>query len=184
MTPAVLRSFSAELEKMAWDQAGLRETYEPRVKKFRDSVEKGTFVPKLEGQPGYVERPGFFGGIGRNLRATGRRLVNPQDMARRVKGSFTNKAVPVWQRGLNTAFAASTVLNAVPKEDPSGEGKSRLRRALGGIGGTIGGTVGKGVSGGILGAGLLGGAGDLVGKGIDKLRGYKHPPVKPQEVQT
>lgn len=184
MTPAVLKAFSQELEKMAWDPAGLRDTYAPRVKAHRESVEKKTFVPKAPSEAGYVERPGFFGGVARDLRATARRAMNPRDVVRRVKGSITNPAQPKINRAFQVLGAGTAIANAAPAQDPTGAGKSRIRRALEGAGGFVGGSIGKGLVGGVAGSAAGAAAGNLVGKAFDKVRGYKAPPVKPQEVQA
>lgn len=113
-------------------------------------------------------------GMGRNLKTTAKRFSNPvqsvKHLAHAVKTSPTHKKVLL---GVEGAIAGA---NAAPKKDPSGEGKSRTRRALEGVGGVVGGNIGKGFTGGLAGGIAGSAAGSLVGKGIDKLRGYKPPP--------
>ncbi len=162
MTPSILHSFSVELEKLALSEEGAKKMMDA-AKKTR---EKPGFSPKT---------PSFGEGIKRNLVATGRRMMNPKGMLSRVKHSIVGPGVPKSYKALAGISAAAAVAHAAPKKDPSGEGKSRIHRALEGAGGILGGTAGKGWSGGLVGGAVGGGIGSLAGKAIDKVRGYKPP---------
>lgn len=82
---------------------------------------------------------------------------------------------------LTSMMAASTAMGVNDlrkKEDPSGEGRSRLRRATAFAGEQAGGLIGApfslagGIAGGMMGKKI----GDTIGGGIDMVRGYKKKP--------
>jgi hypothetical protein len=71
---------------------------------------------------------------------------------------------------------------AIQKEDPTGQGRSRLHRTAAGIGSQAGGIIARkfGILGGIAGTTVGGKVGDLAGRGVDRLRGYHKPPQNPR----
>ena len=161
MRDRTLRAFHEELQKIAAG-AGFTATASKAVAAAREA--------------GKVKNIPFMEGMKRNLVATGRRLMNPKDAVRRTKGMFTTPGLPLWQKGLAGVGLVGTAANALPEQDPSGQGKSRTRRALEGIGGTIGGAAGKGLVGSLA-AGAVGTmAGNIAGKAVDAVRGYRPPP--------
>lgn len=174
MTPSILHYFSRELEKLALTEQGAEKIQQNSQKSRRmgytDIKHSDGFTTRHRPQP-----VSFGEGVKRNLVATGRRMMNPKDMVRRVKHSVTGPGVPTSHKLLAGAGIAASVANAAPKKDPSGEGKSRIHRALEGAGGILGGTAGKGWSGGLVGGTVGAGIGSLAGKAIDKVRGYKKP---------
>jgi hypothetical protein len=74
------------------------------------------------------------------------------------------------------------VNDVAAKEDKSGQGRSRIHRAIQGVASQAGGWLGRpfGVVGGIAGTTMGGSIGNVVGKGVDKVRGYKKPIVQQQ----
>jgi hypothetical protein len=89
-------------------------------------------------------------------------------------GKYTSK-LPIGGKSITVGLAAAGVPGALKKEDPTGEGRSRMERGLDLAGNVAGGVVGMGAGrllGGRLAAagklgpkmtGLLGGAGSVVG---------------------
>jgi hypothetical protein len=163
----MISSFADELEKIAITEAGAK-AIKKRVEKYNKKASKPGFKPSKH-------RPGFLKGIVNNLRATGRRFMRPKRMLSRFKWSLAGPGVPLHMRALAGLGIGEAALHAAPKKDPSGEGKSRLRRALQGAGALIGGTSGRGITGGLAGGAAGGFIGDRAGKIIDELRGYKPP---------
>lgn len=122
-----------------------------------------------------LEKIAFLKGIKKDLAATGRDLTNPSRLAKRLKSSLVGPNVPLHVRALTGLGLAGTIAESAPEKDPSGQGRSRLRRALEGAGTTLGGLAGKGLVGSIAG-GIAGStAGGLAGRAIDTVRGYKSP---------
>lgn len=94
---------------------------------------------------------------------------------------------PLKRLGVGGLFALTTgsdVYNTLKKEDPTGQGRSRLARGAQAAGSFAGGMMGApyGLSGGVVG-GLTGeAAGRMVGKGIDRLRGRNKIPSPPNQM--
>jgi len=86
--------------------------------------------------------------------------------------------------------AAQGAYSVAKKEDPFGQGHSRLRRGLrfageqaGGFIGAFGGNRSLGLTGGIVGSMIGSRIGDTTGKIADRLRGHKTPPTLPPPPQ-
>ncbi|TXH10596.1 MAG: hypothetical protein E6R04_04930 [Spirochaetes bacterium] len=145
------------------------------------------------------EEPGFFRGIGKNLRGAAKDLTSPISSAHRevrrmgrdinsaITGRKGNRQLTPLQRagrignhGLTAAFTVPQAVAAV-KKDPSGQ-TSRAERVSRFVGSTIGNlaTAKRGLSGSLLGSVVGDQAGKLVGKGINKVTGFK-PKELPQE---
>lgn len=92
----------------------------------------------------------------------------------KTKGTRANQLLSLAMTA-NTAMNAKDLLN---KEDPTGQGRSRLSRALE-FGGTLGGGV-LGATSGALGGTLMSMAGGAAGRGlgtlVDHVRGYSPTP--------
>lgn len=126
------------------------------------------------------------GGVQEGIQGMGHALgafSNPIDSAKKGLGFLKNdwhstsggwKALQVG----GMAFGGLTdAKDVVPKEDRTGKGRGRGERIGNAIGGQIGNLIGAphGLAGGML-AGTIGNkAGSLVGRGVDKLRGYRKP---------
>lgn len=84
-------------------------------------------------------------------------------------------------KGLMAYGAYNDVKQVAPKVDPMGQGRSRLHRGLAAVGNQVGGFIGAphGLSGGIAGGMVGAKMGDLAGRAIDKVRGYKRTPQPP-----
>lgn len=77
----------------------------------------------------------------------------------------------------------SSAAEIAPKNDPMGSGRSRLNRGITGVGDQVGGLIGApfGLAGGLVGSQVGRKAGGLVGKGVDRLRGYQAPQSSPPQ---
>jgi hypothetical protein len=142
------------------------------------------------------EEPGFFRGIGRNLRGAAGDLTSPISNARQELGRMKTdvqdavsrksnltglqRAGKLTNHGMTVAFTAPQAVAAL-KKDPTGQ-TSRAERVSRFVGSTIGNlaTAKRGISGSILGSVVGDQAGKLVGKGINKVTGFK-PKKLPQE---
>lgn len=178
MNLSTLQSFSDELEKLARHE-GWAETATKDRKRANEAIEKNMPLPRKNGDIRPVKDVGFFEGQVRNLRATGKRLMRPSTWGMRAKSSLINPALPWYGKALAIGGAGLMASQALPKEDPTGRGQSRLTRGLESAGSIVGGSIGKGLSGGLL-TGTLGGTLGLgVGKAIDRMRGYRPPQPAP-----
>lgn len=142
------------------------------------------------------EEPGFFRGIGRNLRGAAGDLTSPISNARQELGRMSSdvrdavsrksglsagqRAGKLLNHGMTAAFTAPQAVAAV-KKDPTGQ-TSRAERVSRFVGSTIGNlaTAKRGFTGSLLGSVVGDQAGKLVGKGINKATGFK-PKNPPQE---
>jgi hypothetical protein len=84
-------------------------------------------------------------------------------------------------KGLMAYGAYNDVKQMMPREDPTGQNRSRIHRGLAAAGAQAGGIMSApfGMTGGIVGS--LAGAkmGDLAGRAVDRVRGYKKPQNPP-----
>lgn len=89
--------------------------------------------------------------------------------------------LPVGPKSLTVGFGALGANNALKKEDPAGQGRSRTERIGSLIGGTAAGIAGGNM--GILGSMATGIAGDYVGGRIGRAISKRKPPTQPAEVR-
>lgn len=155
-----------------------------------DKVSFASFSEELES---IVKTSGFVDGavnmakgIGNNVSNVAHNWAHPvQGMKEGLKFNFSPGEA--WNRGwkgragygLNAGLQGLGLYmgakDTMADVDPSGEGRSKLRRGLSVAGDQIGNLLGAkhGLVAGI-GSSMLGGkVGDTIGRGIDKLRGYK-----------
>lgn len=100
-------------------------------------------------------------------------------------GSGLSQADGFWGKASVGMGAAMTAPEAFSKEDPTGEGRSRVERSASWVGDQVGGLIGAAPHAGVwgqIGGSLIGGmvgrtAGKLTGKAVDAVRGYKSPTV-------
>lgn len=179
MNQDMVRGFSDEMESIVKTSGGvLKEVGSRIVNTLRSAPEAASLA--LRSAPSAIASYTYKApnSIASNIANTVRGFKNPianasEGLRESIKWAPGNR--------LNSAmFVGGTALGVpgvVKKEDPTGEGRSRLRRAATFAGETAGGLVGfkHGLSGNIAGTLLGHAAGSMAGKGIDKARGYKPP---------
>lgn len=168
---------------------------------FLDELEKISFNAGYAASVGSRFARGtanFAEGVGKNVGRAAMAFTTP-------KKSFTHGWDATWHperlpggQPLHPAFKAlmgygllTGVRDVATKNDPTGRGHSRLRRALRFAGDQAGGiiTAPFGFTGGMFGSMVGGKVGDLAGAATEKLRGYKprrenaHLPPRPQGLQ-
>ena len=150
---------------------------------FIDEVEKIKEAGFLQNVGSFVSR--HAQGIGKNLAGTAGTVLRPgQAMREGMKATVDSMKTPGWGGKINTALLVGgtglMIPSVVKKEDPSGQGASRIARGARFAGGTIGGIMATpfGLSGGIAG-GIAGDAvGKRVGSAIDRVRGLRKTPAQ------
>lgn len=120
---------------------------------------------------------GRFGTPVKSLREGWQATWNPQGASSRHLA---------FVRGMTALGAYQGVQSVRPKEDPTGLGRSRTHRALRSIGEQVGGIIAApvpGFAGPMVGSLVGGKVGDVAGRTVDRLRGYKTPPHLPPPPQ-
>lgn len=178
MNPTMLAAFEDELEKIALAKTAFManvgtkivHTVKPALKAGADLMRKGW-------NTGGNQTGRFKGwmGAGKEISATtgtaGKIYENVSTL-----GGLT-KHLPVGPKALTVGFGALQAKDALKKEDPSGQGRSRAER----LGSTIGGTA-AGIAGGAMGipgAIATGIAGDYLGGRAGRLIKGRKPVPQP-----
>ena len=152
----------------------------PYLPSFIDELEKTSGLERLGRRAlGTVQR-GVKGGV-ENVKKTltafktpGRSLSEGWTATMRPGGKPLSTPWKVFMGG----SLALGVHGAAKKEDPTGRGRSRLRRVTGLVGDQAGGLIGApfGLAGGLTGSYIGGKLGDVAGAGIDRVRGVRPRP--------
>lgn len=153
----------------------------PSILSFLDEMQ---FIasPGLRKESGVMRNVGEWSlkqarGIGKDIHGAAKAFGSPtkgvSEGAKFIHNDFKS-ANPFW-KAMTAYGLVSGAPEALAKEDPSGQGRSRLNRMTRFAGAQAGNVIGApyGFVGGTL-ASLAGeGAGAMIGKGIDKARGIK-----------
>lgn len=197
MRPATYLAFFDELEKMGSDsvkddllrallgkpgvfllahqdqkkkQAGLIQNLGTRIVSGVRAAPK-VVADAVRATPGAVQ-----GGIQNAGKAVGAFATPLQSAKAGWKMSVTDfKQMKPWMKGLMGLGLVSSAVEVGSKNDPMGQGRSRLNRGITAAGDQVGGLIGTpfGLAGGLVGGQIGRKAGGLVGKGVDRLRGYQ-----------
>ena len=154
-----------------------------------------SFLDELQKIAGWDDFVGYAGQKAQSLKRFG------GGVASNVGGALSSFATPresfkkgweaTWRPGGQTMHPLSKALMAygayndvkqiAPQQDPTGQGRSRIHRALTAVGSQAGGIMSApyGLSGGIVGGMTGAKLGDLAGRAIDKVRGFKRVPQAP-----
>jgi hypothetical protein len=174
MNRAMLKAFSVELQSIEKNAGFLRD-----VGTNIGNTLKGFTSPVQATKKGWQVGGWTQGGESKAMLQHG--LPVGQLGKKWAAGKGVGRFLP-GAKSMTVAGGALMLPSVLKKEDPSGKGTSRLERGARFVGNQVGGLIGApyGLSGAIAGSliGELGGA--VVGKGIDKARGYKKPPKKVQ----
>jgi hypothetical protein len=166
---------------------------QPTLHSFFDEMEKISSLMLNAGTPiKFTARAAnwFKGGIGHAGQTLKTMATDPVGGFKRGLGSLkkdlsTGKpGTQALQKGLFALSTGGEIYNTAKKEDPTGQGRSRLARGAQAVGSFAGSTIGApfGLSGSLVG-GLAGEtAGRMVGKGIDRLRSRNKIPIQPNQM--
>src|SRR5690606_3146949 len=165
-------SFLDELDKISFDVGGYLRNAGSRVSKWALNHAEG---------------------IGDNVGNAAVAFATPRESLKKGwDATWTPGGKPLHPiyKGLMGYSLLTGLRDVAYKNDPSGRGHSRLRRATRFLGDQAGGIMAApfGLTGGIFGSVVGGKAGDMMGSAIDKLRGYRpnqpaHLPPRPQGLQ-
>ena len=157
MNITMIRGFSDELEKIAFmANVGTKivNTIKPVGKYLQKGWNAGGWMGAGKQGPGAFESVTSLGGLTKHL--------------------------PVGNKSLTVGFGALQAKDAIKKEDPTGQGRSRAERMGSLVGGTAAGLAGMNM--GLVGGMATGIGGDIVGGKLGKLVGGKRRP--PPAAQT
>lgn len=161
-------------------------------------------LSEIEKVSGFMQNVGMkarqvASGLGQDAKSLGRYAVTAGDQAGRAAGSFLSpqqsathgldhmltgfRSAGLPGKVLQTYSFVNDFRDALPRQDPTGAGRSQLHRYARAFGGQFGGLMGAphGLAGSLAGVSIGNRLGDAAGRVVDKIRRYRRP--EPQPVQ-